>query len=265
MKSKSLVKTFFFVALPVTMLLVLLIYAGIELYAHLTTSSRFSIREVEIITNGPADKKNILQLAHIQIGENIFALDLAAVKHRVEQDPWVAAATISRALPDRIQIRYQAQIPAAILGAESLYYLNQSGVPFYKLSKDDSLDYPLLRLETGQNAKELIHERILSALQLLKILEKSGWSSPKDIGDISIRDVNPSLLLTMRYPPSGLTKLVKSGRARHFTASLSPEDLPSEVKRMYIVLQHLAQAGKNPRLIRLELGKKIVVKLDQTP
>ncbi len=118
-KTQSLSKTFFFVALPVTILLVLLIYAGIELYAHLTTSSRFAVREVEVLTTGPAEKKNLIDLAHIKLGDNIFALNLATIQRQVEKDPWVASATVARALPDRIQIRYQQQVPVAILEGES--------------------------------------------------------------------------------------------------------------------------------------------------
>ena len=75
-------------------------------------------------------------------------------------------------------------------------------------------------------------------------------------------DGSAPYLLSLRFPPKTLPgKMVQTGRL--YTVSLGDGDVNQQVKRWEAVVQHLVQAGKKPRLIRLELGKKVVVKLEK--
>lgn len=268
MKNASLTKTFFFLALPAAFLVVLTVFLGLELYNHLTTSKRFAVREVELLTVGPANKEEVIRRANIKTGTNIFLLDLGEVRKNVERDPWVASATVSRALPDKIQIRYEQQKPVAILSLDSMYYLNAAGVPFTKLEKGASLEYPLIHVDSTNRPEDLNPKRLQNALDFLRALDSYSPIRSRDVGDLTIRGAvygeSSPLLLTYAFPPSGLDKKGAKPKQKrlHFTLTAAEEDFVIQAKRANAVMRYLVQQGKNPRLIRLELGKKVVVKVE---
>ena len=86
------------------------------------------------------------------------------------------------------------------------------------------------------------------------------------MGELTLRmnsdEKGAPFVLTMRYPPKGLGQKTHQNH-RVYTLSLGDEEISKQLKRWEAVLRHLAQQGKNPRLIRLELGKKVVVKVER--
>ncbi|MGZ3695767.1 MAG: cell division protein FtsQ/DivIB [Bdellovibrionota bacterium] len=262
----SIARPFILIGVPAALALVILIFAGMELRSFLLTSPRFAVKEVVLLTSGKAQKENILRLAGISPNMNIFALDLDRVRKSVEREPWVHSATVVRALPNKIEIQYEPQVPVAILGAGSMYYLNKEGRPFYKIQKGDSLIYPLVQVEGGFKNSELSRKRVETGLRILQTLKTSPIFSEKDLGELTVRmdaeDGSAPYALTLRFPPRNLTVKGKQPD-RLYTASFGEEDLGMQVKHWEAVLRHLVQTGKNPRLIRLELGKKVVVKLER--
>jgi cell division septal protein FtsQ len=262
----SIFRTFLLVAFPLALGIVALIFGGMELRSFLLRSPRFEVRDVEVVTAGTVDRELILKRAAIPAGTNIFTLDLEEVRSRVEKDPWVHSATVVRSLPDKIQIHYRAQEPKAILGADSMYYLNSEGVPFYRIQRGDSLRYPLVQMEGQQKDTELLRQRVESSLLLLDRLKASPLFQEKDLGDLTVRldaeDGAAPFVLTFRFPPQPLAG--KKGQInRLYSASFGAEGADDQVRRWEAVVRHLVQQGRNPRLIRLELGKKVVVKVER--
>lgn len=266
MSSARITKPFIFVGVPVALGIVVLIFAGMELRSFLLTSPRFAVKEVDVTTKGKAERENILRLAGITTHSNIFALDLDRIRKNVEREPWVHSATIVRELPSRIEIQYDPQVPVAILGAGSMYYLNSEGKPFYKIQKGDSLEFPLVQVEGGFRNSEISRQRVETGLNILKALRASPLFSDKDLGELTVRmDADEGAapyVLTLRFPPRALLGKGKQPN-RLYTVSFDDEDLTTQVKHWEAVVRHLVQTGKNPRLIRLELGKKVVVKLER--
>lgn len=263
----GIARTFLFVGLPAAAATVGLVYIAMETQRFLTTSPRFAVRKVEILTQGRADNEELARLAAVSPGSNIFSLDLEEIRRRVERDPWVHDATVIRELPNRIQVTYRSQEPKAILGADSMYYLNSEGVPFYRVQKGDSLAFPLVQVLEGKAGdRELLRQRVAASMKILQRFKASPLYSDKDLGDMTIvsdsEEGSAPYMLTLRYPPKALPSKTAQP-SRLYTASLGDEDVDRQVKHWEVVVRHLVQAGKKPRLIRLELGKKVVVKLEK--
>jgi hypothetical protein len=263
---KPVARTFTFVALPLALGLVALIWGSMELRRFLLTSPRFAVQSVEVVTEGKVDREAVLRRADVPLKSNIFSLDLEAIKRKVEEEPWVYSATVVRALPNKIQIHYKPQVPRAILNAGAMYYLNEEGRPFYKIQQGDSLSFPLLQVEGKSSNPDLLRDRVENALAILKELEGNSLFSDKDLGDLTIRpdaeDGAAPFLVALRYPPQSLRKKGDHG-SRLYTVSFGAENWNSQTKRWEAVVRYLVQQGKNPRLIRLELGKKVVVKVER--
>ncbi|RYZ95037.1 MAG: FtsQ-type POTRA domain-containing protein [Proteobacteria bacterium] len=265
----SVSRTFVLVGLPLTLLIVGLIWGGMELRRFLFTSPRFAVQEVEVATVGKVGKEAILQRAAVPARANIFKLDLDEVKKRVEEEPWIYSATVVRALPNKIQIHYREQVPKAILGAGSMYYLNAEGKPFYRIGQGDSLAFPLIQVEGKSKDSDLLRQRVESALAILEQFRSNPLFTDKDLGDLTVRpdaeDGAAPFLVTLRFPPKALEKKQGKGNppSRLYTVSFSSGGWSEQVNRWEAVVRYLAQQGKNPRLIRLELGKKVVVKVER--
>lgn len=259
-------RTFVFVGVPAALATMGLVFMTMEAWRFLTTSPRFAVRQVEVLTKGAADSAELVRLAGIPPGSNIFSVDLEEIRQRVERDSWVHDATVTRALPNRIQVAYRSQEPKAILGADSMYYLNSEGVPFYRLQKGDSLAYPLVQIEGKQGSREDLRERVAASMKILSRFKASSLFRDKDLGDMTVvsglDEGSAPFLLTLRFPPRALVG--NSAKAsRLYTVSLGFEEVEQQIKRWEIVVRHLMQASKKPRLIRLELGKKVVVKVEK--
>ncbi len=262
----SVARTFFFIGVPAALGVVGLVFAVMEFDRFLGASPRFAVRKVEVLTKGAADNEELIRLAGVTPGANIFSFDLDELRKRVERDPWVHDATVIRALPNKIQVTYRQQEPKAILGADSMYYLNSEGVPFYRVQKGDSLLYPLVQVDGKARSKEVLRERVAASVKILSRLKSSPLYSEKDLGDMTVmpeaEDGSAPFFLTLRFPPKAL--LSKTDQtSRLYTVSLGDGDVDHQVKRWEAVVRHMVQAGKKPRLIRLELGKKVVVKLER--
>ncbi len=259
-------RTFLLIALPAALGVVGMVFAAMEAHRFLTTSPRFAVRRVEVLTKGAANSDELIRLAGVTPGTNLFSLDLEEIRRRVERDPWVHDASVARVLPNKLQVTYRSQVPKAILGADSMYYLNAEGIPFYRVQRGDSLAYPLVQVEGRAKSKEGLRERVALSMKILDEFRASPLYSEKDLGDMTVvpdtEDGSAPYLLSLRFPPKGFAgKMVQSGRL--YTVSLAQEDIDKQVKHWEAVVRHLVQAGKKPRLIRLELGKKVVVKLEK--
>jgi|GEM_PF-5116521 len=259
-------KTFLVIALPAALVMVALVFIGMETHRFLTTSPRFAVRQVELLTKGAADNDELMRLAGISPGTNLFSVDLDEIRQRIERDPWVHSASVVRALPNKIQVTYRSQKPEAILGADSMYYLNAEGKPFYRVRKGDALTYPLVQLDGKAKSNETLREHVATSVRILNRFKTSALYNEKDLGDLTVvpdaEDGSAPYLLTLRYPPKNLP-LKAQFSSRLYTVSLGDGDLDRQVLHWEAVLRHLVQTGKKPRLIRLELGKKVVVKLEK--
>jgi cell division protein FtsQ len=262
----SVSRTFLLIALPAALVFVALIFGGMELWDFLRTSKKFALQEIEVASEGRLGRDEVVKRAGVPLGTNIFTIDLEEVRSRLEKDPWIHSATVVRAIPNKLQIHYRAQVPRAILGAGSMYYLNSEGVPFYRVQKGDSLQFPLIQIEGKLKDREGLRQKVEAALGILERLRASPLYSEKDLGDMTVRmdaeDGAAPFVVTLRFPPKTLVQKVGQTN-RLYSVSFGSDPADSQVKRWEAVVRHLVQQGKNPRLIRLELGKKVVVKVDR--
>lgn len=266
-QERRLTRLLFFVVLPAILVLLLLIFAGMELQEHLTTAPRFAIKTVEVTNEGPAERKAIIALAAIPLQANIFSIDLGKIKAQVEKNPWVAKAVISRALPDKVVIQYEPQVPVAVLNRGGMFYVNREGIAFYRLGKGDSLQYPFIHVELDPPAgSELGRQRVLGAMQIFAWAEGSKLVAPKDIGDVTVHGAlyhgATPIQATLAYPPTGMRTALKQPR-RYLSVSFEGENIPEQLTKLETVLNQLLQQKRVPKTVRLELGKKVVVKIAQ--
>jgi cell division protein FtsQ len=102
------------------------------------------VRTVAVEGASP-DRANELRVyAGVPRGAPLFRVDLDEVAARVEEHPHVARAAVRRVPPDGLAIRVEERQAVAVVSADELYLVDDTGVPFKRAQPGDGLDLPLI-------------------------------------------------------------------------------------------------------------------------
>jgi cell division protein FtsQ len=87
-----------------------------------TENERFTIRRLELVSDGKLQPWHIREYAGLAEGQNLFAVDLAQVRRDLLAVPVVASVVVNRKLPDTLQVRIVERVPIARLGLTGAGY-----------------------------------------------------------------------------------------------------------------------------------------------
>jgi cell division protein FtsQ len=93
----------------------LLLLAGLGLYAAAKTTSLFAVDEIAVPGATPEVAAEVRKTLEPALGESLLALDLAELERRVEAVPAVASARLDRAFPHTLSIAVVPEQPVAVL------------------------------------------------------------------------------------------------------------------------------------------------------
>ncbi|MFO1488654.1 MAG: FtsQ-type POTRA domain-containing protein [Verrucomicrobiota bacterium] len=145
----------------------------------------FAIQQVDVHTDGVISPEQLRQWTGVRPGQNLLALDLARVKHDLENWPMIKSASVERVLPETLRVRVVEREPVAQVTVlqpregggidQRIFYLDaeafvlqpldprQRAVPLGQASDQ-------LPAITGLNPMELQPGRRLESVQLLAAL-----------------------------------------------------------------------------------------------
>lgn len=81
-------------------------------------SSLLHLRHLEVVGTTSLTRAEVVRLAGLSSSTNVLWFDPGAVERRLESDPWVATATVSRRLPATIRISVVERAPVAMIRDE---------------------------------------------------------------------------------------------------------------------------------------------------
>jgi cell division protein FtsQ len=81
----------------------------------LTRSPFFYAHTIQVRGTSHVSRANVLLIAAITPKTNVFTLDAAAAEARLERDPWVAEATITKDLPSTLVIEIRERVAVAVV------------------------------------------------------------------------------------------------------------------------------------------------------
>jgi cell division protein FtsQ len=129
----------------------------------LAWSGRAGFRVEDIFVEGrvKTPRDQLLTALKVARGDSIFAIDLTAARHRVEEIPWVRTAVVERRLPNQIHLLITERAPIALWQNKGRYFLvDRDG----QIVGDQIEDYSDLPLTVGEGAPD-------HAAQLLALLQ----------------------------------------------------------------------------------------------
>jgi cell division protein FtsQ len=81
----------------------------------LTHTRVFHVRAIEVDGNVRLHRPEIVRLSGLNERTNVIWFDEAAVRARLEQDPWIARADVSRSLSGTVQLHITERVPVAVV------------------------------------------------------------------------------------------------------------------------------------------------------
>ena len=139
-----------------------------KVMATLVNSQRCLLTEVEIKNLKYLSQHEILSLANIPSGVNIFALPVKEIEKRIESNPLVKKAQIDRKWPSVLIINIQEREPLAKIIDQGQEYLLDNEIKAIK----NPLSYPIpLPVLSGLSLQDA---RLPGLMKFLFILRKQG-------------------------------------------------------------------------------------------
>ena len=160
----------------------------------------YQLSQIEVQTDGTLQRDQILKAAGLREGENIFSVNLAQVRDRLQQLPQVDEVQVMRRLPGQIDLRIVERKPIAWITSDKqisdpfasdvAFLVDARGV----LMKEKKLlpEYLGLPLITGCTSESLEAGKIVesfeakAALELLRLSTRSFMQTRFQIREIDV-------------------------------------------------------------------------------
>jgi cell division protein FtsQ len=168
-------------------------------------SDRLRVGRLEVRGSHFLSEGEVRELVGHAVGESILALDIEALKARLRSSPWVADATVTRALPDTVRVEIRERVPLALAELDRLYLMDEDGglIDIYG-PRTGAFDLPIVRGLVGVE-EESRRERARRAGALLADLAELGseisevYVEPS--GDLRVVLRGPGEVLLFGDPP----------------------------------------------------------------
>lgn len=173
-----------------------LLLAGREVYDYATTSARFEVQHIIYAPTEHVDDDSLRELLAIESGTNILACDLEQLSERIAEHPWVALVTITRNLPDTLEIEVTEHRPMALVLAGRFYLVDDDGRAFKPVERGERGELPII---TGIDREALAAApnkpvpQLVEALELVRLYEAK--QRPR-LGELHVGDDGAVTLYT---------------------------------------------------------------------
>jgi cell division protein FtsQ len=159
------------IGVAVALALALAVYGLLQL-RHART---FAVRDVKVSGLSEVSTDTVLSLAAIPSGATLLDANREAIASRVEQEPWIASATVSRDFPHTLVIRVTERKPGAwvALSKRVSWLVSTDGTWLKPRSKSDTLTLPVVTDVEGLTptvGKPVGSEEVSNALAVLRQL-----------------------------------------------------------------------------------------------
>jgi len=140
-------------------------------------NSYFFVREIQVRGGDKVGGDEIVAMAGLRQGMNIWKIEPGGIEKKVARHPWVRRVLVRRDFPRRIVIEVEERTPKAIVALGQLYYVDADGVLFKELGAGENVNFPLLTgLRTEQIAKATpaLRGKIQDAVRLADLMARDA-------------------------------------------------------------------------------------------
>jgi cell division protein FtsQ len=200
----------------------------------------FAIRAIHIEGLEHGAEQELVDLAPVKVGHNLFAADLDGMERALRRAPWVKTVQVRRVLPASLAVHVTEREAAALVDLGGLYLVDRDAQVFKRATPGDGLDLPVI---TGFSREDYAKRRadldplLAGALALLDSYARSPMAKRAPISELHVD------------PDQGVTLYVG---AEGTQVRLGIGDLPAKLDRMEKIYSALGAEGKKPEVLLLD-------------
>jgi cell division protein FtsQ len=178
-------------------LLCALFLGALSAYRWLRRAPQLALKSVTFRGLQHAGRGDLLRLAGLSLGQNLFDLEPGSLERAMAAHPWVDSARVVRQFPCSLLVWIKEHQPAAVVALGELYLIDGEGRPFKKVQHGDPTDLPLI---TGLQREEFVDNpeqsrlRVRQALDLAEAYSRSAAASENALGEVRIGRTTVSLV-----------------------------------------------------------------------
>lgn len=173
------------------------------LYLVMFLSRAFEVREIRVAGELVRLKSDeVILLAGVERGENLFMVDVSDVHARLHANPWIRTIAVRRQPPHSLQIFIEEYAPAAIVASERLFFIDAQGVLFKEVEAGDEKRLTVFSGIVAEGPLPGVQEaeRLQRALALLEQFERSSIGDEPRLAEINYSTLLGFSLITERDP-----------------------------------------------------------------
>lgn len=169
-----------------------------RLVSHLSTHSQmFALKEIRVEGNRLVDRQEILRLANLKIGMNLYQIPTRQISGRILKNHYIQGVSLARSLPSTMIISVQERVPVAYLVDQQVYMIDEYGVI---LPNKAGITVSHLPLITGLTVNSLLKDRrpLFEALNLISRMREVDNDLFQFISEIHIDYKSPPCLYLIK-------------------------------------------------------------------
>ncbi len=173
--------------------------AALSARAFVVENPYFAVREIQVRGGEKVGGSEIVAMAGLKHGMNMWKIEPAAIETKVAKHPWVRRVLVHREFPRRVVIDVEERAPKAMVALGRLYYVDGDGMVFKEVGSGESVDFPLLtgfRAEDLSGAKPANRKRIQDAVRLGELMAKDSHT----LSEIHFDAPDRLVVYTTTYP-----------------------------------------------------------------
>ena len=221
----------------------------------------YNLSELTLQLDGVMTQEDLLEVTGIQVGTNIFCIDIAGIDHKLREIPMVENVCIERIMPDRIEITLTRRPPVAWVSKSpdssadydpsSMILVDDSG--FLMKPRILQQEFHQLPIIYGTNVEKIWEGSLLEGEDLKNALTllREARSQPKSL--LVIRSLN----ISKGYCIDALTD-------QNTRVKFASGDYSSQLVKLQRLLEHCRDTGREIESVNLMVTRNTPVKFVMT-
>lgn len=157
--------------------------------AHVRTADSFATEDVSLEGNERLTREDVLGIAALQVGDNVFEVAPEVATSRLLAHPWIAEASVRRELPSRFVISIREHRAVALLSLDGLYLVSEDGSVFKRVAPGEVADLPVVTgVDRGRFTRDLNYRTgvLTEAVALLHDYRGAGLWRREPISEVHV-------------------------------------------------------------------------------